>query len=150
MVYIQKHADVQVPVSANIQDFTDGNFQASVVEASKSTPILVDFYAEWCFPCRMLEPILEEVAKELQGKAIVGRVNTDKNFIGKKFGINKIPTVFIIKNGEIKTAFYGVVQRDNSQSPDGIALRICRKYGVQEPYFISHLFTNLSLWRGQF
>jgi thioredoxin 1 len=107
-----KQADVQVPVSANIKDFTDDNFQVSVVEASKSTPILVDFYADWCLPCRMLEPILEEVAKELEGKAIVGRVNTDKNFIGKKFGINKIPAVFIIKNGEIKTAFYGVVPKE--------------------------------------
>ncbi|HMK35621.1 MAG TPA: thioredoxin domain-containing protein [Desulfomonilaceae bacterium] len=104
--------EVEQRISTNLKDFSDENFEKEVVEASKSHPILVDFYAEWCFPCRMLEPILEEVAKDLKGRAIVGKVNTDKNLIGRKFGVSKIPALFIIRDGEIKNAFYGVVPKD--------------------------------------
>jgi thioredoxin len=104
--------DVEKQVTSHLMDFSDENFEKEVVEASKTRPILVDFYAEWCFPCRMLDPILEEVAKDLKGRAIVGKINTDKNLIGRKFGINKIPAVFIIRDGEIKNAFYGVVPKE--------------------------------------
>lgn len=104
--------DVEKQVSTNLKDFSDENFEKDVVEASKSQPILVDFYADWCFPCRMMDPILEEVARDLKGRAIIGKVNTDKNLIGRKFGINKIPAVFIIRDGEIKNAFYGVVPKE--------------------------------------
>ncbi len=108
----QKTDDAEKHESVDLKSFTDENFQTEVVDASKNSPILVDFYAEWCFPCRMLEPILEEVAKELKGKAIIGKVNTDKNLIARKFQINKIPAVFIIKDGEVKSAFYGVVPKE--------------------------------------
>jgi thioredoxin 1 len=104
--------DVEQRVTTNLKDFSDENFEKEVVEASKNTPILVDFYADWCFPCRMLDPILEEVAKDLKGRAIIGKVNTDKNLIGRKFGISKIPALFIIRDGEIKNAFYGVVPKE--------------------------------------
>ncbi len=107
-----KKSQVEKPAAANIQHFSDETFEKDVVETSKTMPVLVDFYAEWCFPCRMLEPILEEVANEMKGKAVIGKVNTDKNMIGRKFGISKIPAVFIIKNGEIKSAFYGVVPKE--------------------------------------
>jgi thioredoxin len=103
--------DVQKRV-ASLATFSDENFQKDVVEASKTQPVLVDFYAEWCFPCRILKPTLEEVAKDLKGRAIVGRVNVDKNLIGRKFGIKKIPAVFILRGGEIKDAFYGVVPKE--------------------------------------
>ncbi len=108
----QKNRDVAGQPSLHVKIFSDENFQTDVVEASKTHPILVDFYAEWCFPCRMLEPIIEEVAKELSGRAIVGRLDTDKNLIARRFGITKIPAVFIIRNGEIKNAFYGVVPKE--------------------------------------
>lgn len=108
-VYQRRGIDAQ---AENIRSFTDDNFQAEVVEASKGKPILVDFYADWCFPCRMLDPILEEVAKELGGRAIVGKVNTDKNLIARRFGISKIPALFIIRDGEIKNSYFGVVSKE--------------------------------------
>ena len=96
----------------NIRQITDDNFEVEVVEASKTLPVLIDFYADWCFPCRMLDPILEELAKDLKGKAVVGRINTDKNLIARRFGITKIPAIFIIRNGEIKGTFFGVVPKE--------------------------------------
>ena len=108
----QQTGTVQPQLVSNIQSFTDENFEKDVVEASKKRAILVDFYAEWCFPCRMLDPILQEVAKDLNGCATVGKINTDQNLIPRRFGINKIPAIFIIRDGEIKNAFYGVVPKE--------------------------------------
>ena len=98
--------------SSDIKHITDDNFEVEVVEASKNKPILIDFYADWCFPCRMLDPILEELAKDMRGKAIVGRINTDKNLIARRFGITKIPAIFIIRDGEVKGSFFGVVPKE--------------------------------------
>ena len=98
----QQTATVQPQLVSMIQSFTDENFEKDVVEASKKRAILVDFYAEWCFPCRMLDPILQEVAKDLNGCATIGKINTDQNLIPRRFGINKIPAIFIIRDGEIK------------------------------------------------
>jgi thioredoxin 1 len=100
------------PETTSLMSFTDDNFQENVVEASKSRPILVDFYADWCFPCRMLDPILEEVAKDLSGRAVVGKLDTDKNLMARRFGISKIPALFIIRDGEIKDSFFGVVSKE--------------------------------------
>jgi len=110
-VYLQT-GSVQPQLVSNIQSFTDENFEKDVVEASKKRAILVDFYADWCFPCRMLEPILQEVAKDLNGCATIGKIDTDKNLIPRRFGVNKIPAIFIIRDGEIKNAFYGVVPKE--------------------------------------
>ncbi|MGC8605196.1 MAG: thioredoxin family protein [Desulfomonilaceae bacterium] len=98
--------------SSAIKRITDDNFEVEVIKASKEKPILIDFYADWCFPCRMLDPVLEELAKDMRGKAIVGRINTDKNLIARRFGITKIPAVFIIRDGEIKGSFFGVVPKE--------------------------------------
>lgn len=108
----QKKKDVASQPSIYVKSFSDDNFEKDVVEASKRQPILVDFYADWCFPCRMLDPIIEEVAKELNGKAIIGKINTEKNLVARRFGITKIPAIFIIRDGEIKNAFYGVVPKE--------------------------------------
>jgi thioredoxin 1 len=108
----QQTGTVQPQLVSMVQSFTDENFEKDVVEASKKRAILVDFYAEWCFPCRMLDPILQEVAKDLDGCATIGKINTDKNLIPRRFGINKIPAIFIIRDGEIKNAFYGVVPKE--------------------------------------
>jgi len=100
------------PQVENVKVFTDDNFQSEVVEASKKLPILVDFYADWCFPCRMLDPVLEEVAKDVKGVAVIGKVNTDTNLISRRFGISRIPAIFIIRHEEIKNTFYGVVPKE--------------------------------------
>lgn len=95
-----------------VRVFNDENFESDVVKASVQHPILVDFYAPWCMPCRLLEPTIEEIAKDLEGKAIVGKLDTDKNMIAQRLGIKRIPAVWIIRNGEIKDAFYGVVPKE--------------------------------------
>lgn len=95
-----------------VKDLTDENFEKEVVEASKSKPILVDFYADWCMPCKLLEPSLKELAREFKGRAVIGKLNTDKNLIARRFGIQRIPAVFIIRNQEIKDVFYGVVSTE--------------------------------------
>jgi thioredoxin len=100
------------PGGSLIVTLTDDNFQKEVVEASKTRPIVVDFYADWCFPCRLLEPVLEDVAREYKGRAVIGKVDTDKNLIARRFGVDRVPAIFIIKDAEIKDAFTGYVSKD--------------------------------------
>ena len=81
-------------------EFTDSNFQAEVLEADQVT--MVDFWAEWCGPCKMVGPIVDQIAQEYEGKAKVGKVDVDSNQeISMKYGIRSIPTILFIKNGEV-------------------------------------------------
>lgn len=80
---------------------TDETFQKTIDEAKKSgQPVFVDFYAEWCGPCKMAAPIVDKLATEYQGKALITKVNVDETTISRDFGVMSIPTVVIIKDGE--------------------------------------------------
>lgn len=82
------------------------NFEADVLKSEK--PVLVDFWAEWCGPCKALTPVLEEIATEMNGKANVVKVNVDQaSDLAQKYGIRGIPTLIFFKNGEVKSTLVG-------------------------------------------
>jgi thioredoxin 1 len=90
---------------------TDVNFETEVIKATQ--PVLVDFWAVWCGPCQMQGPIVEEVAKLMEGKAVVGKLNVDENpQTAQKYGIMSIPTLTIFKGGQPVKQFVGVQSKD--------------------------------------
>ena len=96
--------------SENVQEFTDANFDAEVKQSD--LPVLVDFWAEWCMPCRMLAPVIDELAQEYDGKVKVGKVDTDANRnVSVDLGISAIPTIILFKGGEVVKKFVGVTPK---------------------------------------
>ena len=93
--------------SQNVLELTDQNFEQEVIKSE--TPVLVDFWAEWCMPCKMLTPTIEKLAKDYTGKIKVGKVDTDSNRdISIKYQISAIPTVILFKNGQVHQKFVGL------------------------------------------
>ncbi len=90
--------------------FTDDSFEQDVLNSDK--PVLVDFWAEWCGPCRMVGPVVEELAGEFEGKARIGKVDVDNNpEISAKYGIRSIPSLLIFKDGEVVDQIVGAVPK---------------------------------------
>ncbi|MGD2108825.1 MAG: thioredoxin [Phycisphaerae bacterium] len=96
-------------------EFTDSNFDAEVLKAD--VPVLVDFWAEWCGPCKALGPIIDELATDFAGRAKVGKVDTDSNReISVRFSISAIPTVMLFNGGEIVEKFVGLRSKKDFQT----------------------------------
>jgi thioredoxin 1 len=90
-----------------IKEFTDDNFEQEVLQSEQ--PVLVDFWAEWCAPCRMLAPTIDQLASEFDGRVKVGKLDTDSNQqTSIKYGIQAIPTVLVFKDGEVVKKIQGV------------------------------------------
>ncbi len=97
---------------ANIMEFNGDNFETEVVKSD--VPVLVDFWAPWCGPCKMITPIIEELAGEFDGKVKMGKVNVDNNQdLAAKFGIRGIPTVMLFKGGESINSFVGLRPKED-------------------------------------
>ena len=95
--------------SQNVVQFTDTNFEQEVLNSEQ--PVLVDFWAEWCGPCRLLAPVIDDLAEEYKGKVKVGKVDTDANRdVSLRYGISAIPTVILFRDGKVAQKFVGLRQ----------------------------------------
>ncbi len=97
---------------ANLDTFQDSTWEKDVIQSTK--PVLVDFWAEWCQPCRVLAPTIEALAEEYGDRVKIGKLNVDENgTVSEKYHIRGIPTLLLIKNGEVKEQVVGLTSKDN-------------------------------------
>ena len=99
-------------MSENIHEFTDQSFDTDVVQADR--PVLIDFWAVWCGPCKAIAPTIEEIADDYTGKVKVGKLNVDQNQnTAMQYGVRSIPTLLIMKSGEVVSQIVGAVPKEN-------------------------------------
>jgi thioredoxin 1 len=107
---LQSFQSLEVQMSDQILHTSDAAFEQEVLQST--TPVLVDYWAEWCGPCKMIAPILDEVAKEYQGRIKVAKLNIDENpMTPPKYGIRGIPTLMIFKNGNVEATKVGALSK---------------------------------------
>jgi thioredoxin 1 len=101
--------------SANVREFTDSNFDNEVLAATE--PVLVDFWAPWCGPCRQIAPLIDQLGDHYSGKVKVGKVNIDDNpGAAQRYGIHSIPTLLLFKGGEVSERFVGMPPKTRLES----------------------------------
>ena|SRR5487761_1418175 len=101
-------------MAGNVAEFSDTNFQSDVLDSKQ--PVLVDFWAPWCGPCRMIAPLVEELASEYAGSVKVGKINIDDSpQMAQKFSVNSIPTLMVFKGGQPVETFVGVQPKTKLQ-----------------------------------
>ena len=102
-------------MSVNTVDFKQDSFQKEVLDSNK--PVLVDFWAEWCGPCKMLTPTINEVADDYKDKAVIGKLNVDENpTIAAEYGIRSIPSLLFFKDGKVQKQIMGAVAKEEISS----------------------------------
>lgn len=102
-------------MAGNVAEFTDGSFQSDVLDSA--TPVLVDFWAPWCGPCRQIAPMVDQIANEYAGSVKIGKVNVDENpGAAQTYGVMNIPTLIIFKGGQVVERFVGIPPKTKLQA----------------------------------